>query len=78
MSNRIIGVMLGTMGGAALALASAASAQQGGGPPPVIPGSGGGPRAQDVAAANRAVDADYNTLAGRGVAVTDKSKTDSR
>jgi hypothetical protein len=77
MSNRIIGVVLGTMGGAALTLASAASAQQGG-PPPVIPGSGGGPRAQDVAAANRAVDADYNTLAGRGVQVTDKSRADSR
>ena len=78
MSNRIIAVMLGTVGGAALALASAASAQQGGGPPPVIPGSGGGPRAQDVAAANRAVDSDYNTLAGRGVSVTDKSRADSR
>jgi hypothetical protein len=79
MSNRIIGVMLGTLGGAALTLASAASAQQGGGPPPVIPGAGGGPRAQDVAAANRAVDSDYNTLAGRGVEVTsDKSRANSR
>lgn len=71
MSKRVIVGFLGTMG-AALALASAASAQ--GGPPPVIPGAGGGPRAQDVAAANRAVDSDYNTLAGRGVAVTNKSR----
>jgi len=76
MSNRIIGGILGTMG-AALALASAASAQQGG-PPPVIPGAGGGPRVQDVAAANRAVDADYNTLAGRGVAVTNKNRDGAR
>ena len=30
---------------------------------------GSGPRAQDVAAANRQVDNDYNTLAGRGVEV---------
>ena len=73
MSKRVIVGFLGTMG-AVLALASAASAQQGGGPPPVIPGAGGGPRAQDVAAANRAVDSDYNTLAGRGVAVTNKSR----
>jgi hypothetical protein len=79
MSNRIIGVMLGTVGGAALALASAASAQQGGGPPPMPAGSGGGPRVQDVAAANRAVDAEYNTLAGRGVQVTtDKSRANPR
>lgn len=79
MSNRIIGVMLGTVGGAALALASAASAQQGGGPPPVVPGAGGGPRVQDVQAANRALDADYNTLAGRGVEVTsDKSRDGPR
>lgn len=74
MSNRIIGRMFGTTGAAlSLALASGASAQ--GAPAPTMPaGSGGGPRAQDVAAANRAVDADYNTLAGRGVAVTNKSR----
>lgn len=75
MSKRIVGVILGTVG--TLALASAASAQQGG-PPPVIPGASGGPRSQDVAAANRQVDSDYNTLAGRGVEVVDKSRADSR
>jgi hypothetical protein len=76
MSNRLfIGIILPSMGVAALALASAASAQQGGGPPPVPTG---GPRSQDVAAANRQVESDYNTLAGRGVAVTDKSRAESR
>ena len=75
MSKRIVGVILGTVG--TLALASAASAQQGG-PPPVIPGASGGPRSQDVAAANRQVDSDYNTLAGRGVEVVDKSRADSK
>lgn len=75
MSKRIVGVILGTMG--TLALASAASAQQGG-PPPGIPGASGGPRSQDVAAANRQVDSDYNTLAGRGVEVVDKSRADSK
>jgi hypothetical protein len=59
--------------GASLALASAASAQDGGGPPAGTDMMGG-PRVQDVAAANRAVDADYNTLAGRGVPVTNKSR----
>lgn len=74
MSNRLfIGTILPSMG--VLALASAASAQQGGGPPPVPTG---GPRSQDVAAANRQVDSDYNTLAGRGVEVIDKSRADSR
>jgi len=52
-----------------------ASAQQGGGPPPVPTG---GPRSQDVAAANRQVESDYNTLAGRGVQVTNKSRDESR
>ncbi len=72
MSNRVIGGILGTMG-ASLALASAASAQDGAGPPAGTDRMGG-PRVQDVAAANRAVDADYNTLAGRGIAVTNKSR----
>jgi hypothetical protein len=75
MENRIVGAVIGTVG--ALALASAASAQQGG-PPPVIPGANGGPRVQDVAAANRQVADDYNTLAGRGVEVVDKSREGSR
>jgi hypothetical protein len=73
MSNRIIGLMLGAIGGTGLALASAASSQSVGGPPPgAVPGAG--PRAQDVAATNRQVDSDYNTLAARGVKVTDKGK----
>ena len=76
MSNRLfIGMILPSVGVAALALAGAASAQQGGGPPPVPQG---GARSQDVAAANRQVDSDYNTLAGRGVEVIDKSRADSR
>ena len=76
MSNRLfIGTILPAMGVAVLALASAASAQEGGGPPPAPTG---GPRSQDVAAANRQVDSDYNTLAGRGVEVVDKSRDDSR
>src|SRR5688572_9577746 len=76
MSNRLFtGMILPSMGVAVLALASAASAQQGGGPPPVPTG---GPRSQDVAAANRQVESDYNTLAGRGVEVTDKSRAESK
>ena len=72
MSKRLlIGTILPSMG--ALALASAASAQQGGPPPGAAQTNG--IRSQDVAAANRQVDADYNTLAGRGVEVTsDKSR----
>lgn len=35
---------------------------------------GSGPRAQDVAAGNRQFDNDYNTLAGRGVAVTNMDR----
>ena len=73
MSNKITRVMLRSMGGTALALASAASAQTVGGPPPGTVQTGG-PRSQDVAASNRQVDSDYNTLAARGVKVTDKSK----
>lgn len=73
MSNRIIRVILVSMGGTALALASAASAQMAGGPPAgSVPT--GGPRSQDVAASNRQLDSDYNTLAGRGVKVTNKSR----
>ena len=35
---------------------------------------GSGPRSQDVAASNRQFDNDYNTLAGRGVAVTNMDR----
>jgi hypothetical protein len=56
--------------------ASAASAQIAGGAPPVPPA--GGVRPQDVAAANRQIDADYNTLAGRGVQVTNKDRAQDR
>jgi hypothetical protein len=76
MSNRISRVLLGTLGGTVLALASGASAQ--GGPPPGAAQTNG-IRSQDVAAANRQADADYNTLAGRGVEVTsDKSRANSK
>jgi hypothetical protein len=53
---------------AALGGAGAAIAQ---GAPPVPTG---GPRSQDVAAANRQIDNDYNILAGRGVKVTNKDR----
>lgn len=64
-------------GGIALAAASAAGAQTipAAGPPPGVSNTGG-PRPQDIAAANREVDNDYNTLAGQGVKVTDKSRAD--
>lgn len=76
-SKMFADLVLSSMGGAALVLASAASAQSVGGPPPgAVPT--GGPRVQDVAAGNREVDADYNTLAGRGVEVTNKDREDSR
>jgi hypothetical protein len=61
----------------ALAMASAASAQMSGGPPAGV-STGGGVRSQDVAAANRQLDNDYNTLAGRGVKVTNKDRADSK
>jgi hypothetical protein len=59
-------------GGVALATASAAGAQGA----PTAPT--GGVRSQDVAAANRQVDNDYNTLAGRGVKVNNKDRADSK
>lgn len=78
MSDRLfIGMILRSTGVAALALASAASAQPAGGPPAGAVQTGG-PRVQDIAAANREVDADYNTLAGRGVEVTNKSRDGAR
>jgi hypothetical protein len=54
--------------GAVLVPASAANAQAG---PPANPG---GVRPQDVAAQNRQVDSDYNTLAGRGVDVNNADR----
>ena len=68
MKTKLLSI-LGTM---VLGMASAAGAQ---GAPPVPTG---GPRSQDVAAANRKLDSDYNTLAGRGVKVTNKDREDSR
>jgi hypothetical protein len=61
-------------GGAALAAASAAGAQ--GVAPSAAPT--GGVRSQDVAAANRQIDNDYNTLVGRGVKVTDQDRANAR
>lgn len=71
------GMILSSMGGAALLLASAASAQSAPGGAPVGANPGGGPRPQDIAASNRQVDNDYNVLASRGVKVTDKSRDNS-
>jgi len=63
-------------GGVALAAASAASAQVMGGGAPSAPT--GGVRSQDVAATNRQIDSDYNTLAGRGVKVTNQDRVNAR
>jgi hypothetical protein len=65
-------ILFSIAAGAALAAASAAGAQGA----PGIPA--GGVRSQDVAASNRQIDSDYNTLAGRGVKVTDKSRADAK
>jgi hypothetical protein len=62
--------------GMTLTAASGASAQIAGGAPPSTPT--GGVRAQDVAAANREMDSDYNTLAGRGVKVTNQDRVSAR
>jgi hypothetical protein len=71
-------ILISIAGGVALAAASGANAQvppTGGGPPP---GAGaGGPRPQDIAAANRQIDSDYNTLAGRGVKVTNQDRANA-
>jgi len=65
-----------TAGATAFATATIADAQAGGSTAPTPPT--GGVRAQDVAASNRQYDSDYNTLAERGVKVTDKSRTEGR
>jgi hypothetical protein len=56
------------------AVAVNAQAPGGGGPPP----NAGAARAQDIAAANRQVDSDYNTLAGRGVAVNNMDRAGTK
>jgi len=63
-------ILLGIAGGLGLVAAGAANAQT------TAPTGnvGSGPRSQDVAAGNRQVDNDYNTLAGRGVAVTNMDR----
>jgi hypothetical protein len=63
-------ILLGIVGGLGLVAAGAAIAQT------TAPTGnvGSGPRSQDVAAGNRQVDNDYNTLAGRGVAVTNMDR----
>jgi hypothetical protein len=63
-------------GGVALAAAGTANAQAAGGPAASVPT--GGVRSQDVAASNRQIDSDYNTLAGRGVKVTDQDRNSAR
>jgi hypothetical protein len=76
MSNRrLTGMVLGSMGGAVLAIACPANAQDIGGPPAGADMTGGA-RVQDIAAANRQVDSDYNTLAARGVEVVNRSRDD--
>lgn len=68
-----------SIGGMALAAASAVGAQNIPGGPPAGAGSNmGGPRPQDIAAANREIDSDYNTLASRGVNVTNRDRADSK
>ena len=71
-------ILFSIAGGVALAAASAAGAQVMGGGAAAASVPTGGVRSQDVAAANRQIDSDYNTLAGRGVKVTDQSRADSR
>jgi hypothetical protein len=68
-------ILTSIAGGAALAAASIAGAQAGG-PPASVPQ--GGPRAEDIAAANRQIDNDYNTLAGRGVKVNNQDRANSK
>ena len=70
-------ILFSIAGGLALAAASVADAQgMGGGAAPVSVPTGG-VRPQDVAAANRQIESDYNPVAGQGVKVTDKSRADS-
>lgn len=66
-------ILISIAAGAAVAAAGSANAQ---GAPVEVPT--GGPRPQDVAATNRQIDNDYNTLAGRGVKVTNKDRAQSK
>lgn len=68
--------LISMIAGTALAVASGASAQPAGGPPAGVGTNMGdsGPRPQDIAASNRQHDADYNTLAARGVKVTNEDR----
>ena len=69
-------VLLGVVGGLVLvpAVATNAQAPAGGG----APSNAGAARPQDIAAQNRQIDSDYNTLAGRGVNVTNKNRDGAR
>jgi hypothetical protein len=68
--------LISIIGSVALAVASGASGQT----IPVPPSGTGsntsaaGPRVQDIAASNRQLEEDYNTLAGRGVKVTNQDR----
>ena len=64
-------------GGVLLASASAANAQSTAATAAEAGAQSGGPRSQDIAATNRQIDNDYNTLAGRGVKVTDQDRANS-
>jgi len=70
-------ILFSIAGGVVLATAGGANAQGMPGGAPAAPTNMGGPRTQDIAAANREVDSDYNTIAGRGVKVTNQSRADS-
>ena len=70
MMNLKISLLIGSS--CVLAMAGTAGAQVAGGGAPTAPT--GGVRSQDVAAANRQLDNDYNILASRGVPVTNKSR----
>jgi len=70
-------ILISIFGGIAFAAASAAGAQAGPGGPPAGVGTNmgdSGPRPQDIVASQRQQDADYNTLAARGVQVTNQDR----
>jgi len=66
-------ILFSIAAGAAFADAGALNAQT---TAPTAPT--GGPRSQDVAASHREFDNDYNTLAGRGVDVTNMDRADQK
>ena len=70
-------ILISMIGGMTLAIASGASGQALPGGPPAGVGTNmgdSGPRPQDIAASNRQHDEDYNTLAARGVKVTNEDR----